>query len=214
MSASLFDAMANEVRLSITLELGKGEKSARQLATDLGLRKASVANSLKSLMDDGVVSRHAVDDAHAHSLTEGFGRQALGLIDWHRNAAGSVDLRLAQLRRDKRFLPEMSANPCPVLITKTPEGVVVYANRPALKLLKARSAEEVIGKDMLDFVHADDRKKMRRGLKRLTDGELLPCQLRTMRRLDGTLVETEITAAPTFMFDADVLVMLLLPNGR
>jgi PAS domain S-box-containing protein len=210
MSASLFSSLANELRLKITMDLSYGEKSVSDLAKSLHLPQATVSKGLKVLMASGVVRMRKQGVVHFYNLTDGVGRQAVGLVEWYRQTAGTTEVRMAQLRRDRQFESLMDINPCPVIVSKIPDGTIIYANPSALNFFKGRN-EQLVGQDIMKFVHLRDHRLMKVNLKKLFDGELMPSVRRTMIRTDGTSVKAEVAAAPTFIFDHNVMVSLILP---
>lgn len=76
-------------------------------------------------------------------------------------------------------------------------GKVVFVNATGLKLLGARSVDEVIGRPFLDFVEASQRDSAVERAKMVIDRNVeLPLTERRLLRLDGTVVDTELLAAP------------------
>jgi PAS domain S-box-containing protein len=77
------------------------------------------------------------------------------------------------------------------------EGKVVYANAAAAKLLGATSTDDLIGRDSLSFVHAEDRETIR-GRNQAIEKEGVstePMETKIVR-LDGSVVDVETTGQP------------------
>jgi PAS domain S-box-containing protein len=100
------------------------------------------------------------------------------------------DLEEAQERYRK--MVELS----PDAITVHRQGRVVFANPAAVRLLGARSPEELLGRSVLEFVHPDSRPAVLKRLERLRQGYSVPTVEERFVRLDGTPVEVEVAAAP------------------
>ena len=89
------------------------------------------------------------------------------------------------------------------LIEYSPYGVVVhiqgrlvYSNPAANKLIGAKNSEEVLGKPVLDFVHPDSRPAVIQRLKEMSEGSDAPPLDEKFVRLDGQVIDVEVTAYP------------------
>ena len=76
-------------------------------------------------------------------------------------------------------------------------GIIIYANRAALKLFRANHPGELIGKRYLDVVHPDDRALSAERVKKTTDENWIaaPREHRVLA-LDGQVVHVESTGVP------------------
>ena len=99
---------------------------------------------------------------------------------------------LRQTEERSRRLVEIS--PDGIVVHK--QGVIVFANPAAVKLLGATSDEDVVGKSVLQFVHPDSRPGVLTRLQRLREGSNVPLVEERFVRLDGTAVDVEVAAAP------------------
>lgn len=63
-----------------------------------------------------------------------------------------------------------NALPIPFLVYNR-KGETVYVNRAFRELSEEISAEEVVGKSILDFVHLEDRKRAKDAMERRLAGE-------------------------------------------
>jgi PAS domain S-box-containing protein len=71
-------------------------------------------------------------------------------------------------------------------------GVMIYTNPAGAALLGARSALELIGKPMLDFVHPDDRADLQKNVEAiLAHGEPTALTERRFLKIDGTVIDVE-----------------------
>lgn len=90
------------------------------------------------------------------------------------------------------------------LVEFAPEALYVYtggrfvlANSAALRLLRASQPEQLIGKPVMDVIHPDFHAiASQRIQKALALGETAPLLEEKFIRLDGTLIDVEVTTAP------------------
>lgn len=84
----------------------------------------------------------------------------------------------------------VEASPEPVFIHCA--GKTVFANPAAVRFLRARSVDQVIGTDPMDFVHPDDKEHIQRRRRELDRGseQLKPTEFR-YRLLDGRVASVE-----------------------
>lgn len=101
-----------------------------------------------------------------------------------------VELALRESEERYRRLVET----CPEAIVVQSENRFIYVNAAAVKLFGATSAEELIGKPILDFVHPDQREIAAKRMEQtLRDGKPAPLQERKILQLNGKVVEAEVT---------------------
>ena len=92
------------------------------------------------------------------------------------------------------------------------QGKPVYANAAALKLLGANSFEEIAGRDILAFVHPDDREEADERIHRIiSKGEHSYCIEEKLQRFNGETFLAEVTAIPV-EFDGRQAVMVEARN--
>ncbi len=75
-------------------------------------------------------------------------------------------------------------------------GIVTFANGRAVRMLRAKSVDDLVGHSVLEFVHEDSRGRVLDRLQRLREGREVPPIEERFVRLDGSTVEVEVTAAP------------------
>src|SRR5665648_305240 len=88
------------------------------------------------------------------------------------------------------------------LVENSPDAIVIYAegkivwvNNAGLHLIAATSAEELIGKSFIQFIHPNYREFAQGRMKEFTkDGVVLPLAEEKFIRLDGSEVEVELNA--------------------
>jgi PAS domain S-box-containing protein len=75
------------------------------------------------------------------------------------------------------------------------DGSIVYANATSLRLLGARSGDEIVGRPVISFVHPEYRALV---LQRMTSaiGEALPVIREKFFRIDGSIIDVDVAARP------------------
>jgi PAS domain S-box-containing protein len=100
---------------------------------------------------------------------------------------------LAESEERYRYLVELS----PEAVMVHSEGKLIYANDATARLLGAASAEELIGKPIMQFAHPDYREM---GAERIREafatGKPIPLEGEEIVRLDGDAVDVEVTGVP------------------
>lgn len=89
------------------------------------------------------------------------------------------------------------------LVERLPIGVVVYrqdklvyANAQAYTILGAKKSKEIIGTDVMNFVHPDFQKRIMRRMKEVAAGMPAPMVEQKYIRIDGESVDVEVMAFP------------------
>jgi PAS domain S-box-containing protein len=84
----------------------------------------------------------------------------------------------------------------PLAIAIHSEGKLVYANRHAYEMMGASNVDDLLGKNVLDFVHPDYRDVIRERMKLAAQGFEVPPIEEKFIRLDGKIIDVETTAYP------------------
>ena len=168
--------------------LGAGPVAAVAL---LPLRAGGDSLGVLGICSDDVA---AFDAAELPLLAELAGDVAFGVSTMQAGAAR--DLAEAVLRESEaryRDLVEMSPSAIFIFI----EGRFAYVNRATVSLLGASSPADLVGRNVLDFIHPDSRELVRDRITRLRD-ERLPVPLLEEKylRLDGGVVDVAVIAGP------------------
>jgi len=90
------------------------------------------------------------------------------------------------------------------LIKNSPDAIIIYSegkivlvNKECLRLLAAKSEEELIGKQILQFIHPDSHALLiERMRKASTEDVVLPLEEEKFIRPDGSFVDVEVKATP------------------
>jgi PAS domain S-box-containing protein len=90
------------------------------------------------------------------------------------------------------------------LVESSPDGIgihqdgrIVFVNPAGARLLGAQSPDELVGKPIEDIIHPDYREVVRERIQRsLATGQPAPPLMEKFIRLDGTVIDVEVTAVP------------------
>src|SRR5690606_10077457 len=191
--------------------------------------------SSKDLMDDSRVLCRVVPDHESHLLTPLFsGASADGeqVLLFHVDASEGprpLELRYRDSLEDgvivrRGFIAERALateQGCPddgyeKLFEKLPlavvvhyEGVVLFANREAHKLVGAQQKRQLIGMDVMRFVHPSSLSLVTERIRLLNAGESVPAIEEKFVRLDGRIIEVESTAFP-FVYKGKSAIQVIL----
>lgn len=77
------------------------------------------------------------------------------------------------------------------------EGIIVFANKECIRLMAAKSEDELKGKSVLQFVHPDFRTLVAERMKKaMNEEKVLPFNEEKFIKLDGSEVDVEVKAVP------------------
>jgi two-component system cell cycle sensor histidine kinase/response regulator CckA len=89
-------------------------------------------------------------------------------------------------------------------------GRIVFVNPSAVRIFQARSADELIGKPVIEFVHPDSRAfAVARMTEVVSRGQSVPLVEERFVRLDGTAFDVEVASRP-IMFEGQSAVQILV----
>jgi PAS domain S-box-containing protein len=104
-----------------------------------------------------------------------------------------ADEALRQSEQRYRQLVEQS----PEAIMIHTDGIIVFATEPFAKMMRVPSAESLIGKSALEFIHPNFRNAIAERLSQLREGkQLLPMIEQQMVRADGSVIHVESIPRP------------------
>ncbi|MEJ0034029.1 MAG: PAS domain S-box protein [Bacteroidota bacterium] len=95
---------------------------------------------------------------------------------------------------DKRYRDLVDHLPLAIAIHA--QGKLVYANRHAYDMMGATNEDDLVGRNVLDFVHPDYRDVIRERMKLASQGFEVPAIEEKFIRLDGKVIDVETTAYP------------------
>ncbi len=116
-----------------------------------------------------------------------------------RESLAVVLLDDASLREaEHRYRVMVDSSPDAIIVHQ--DGRIVYANSAALRLCSGRAAD-VLGREILDLVHVEDRAMCAARMRHLDEGGGLPAYELRLLRGDGTVIHVEATGS-SVMFGA------------
>lgn len=93
----------------------------------------------------------------------------------------------------ERYKRQVELSPDSIIILS--EGIIVFANNATLKLLGAKSLDEITGKSALDFVHPDYKDLAVQRIQRIYDDEEKVALIdEKFIKLNGEVIDVEVTA--------------------
>lgn len=105
----------------------------------------------------------------------------------------------AMLESEERYRILVEESPDAIVVHSA--GKIVYVNSASLELMKVGPSDQILGLDLIDFVHPDSRREV---MSRITEMSrtMKPAALLDEKfiRFDGTVVNVEVVSAPiTFL---------------
>jgi two-component system cell cycle sensor histidine kinase/response regulator CckA len=92
----------------------------------------------------------------------------------------------------------------PESISVQREGKLLFVNTATIKMMGAKSADDLVGKSILDLVHPDFRQMEAARMKRATDeNAVLEVIEEKMIKLDGTTIEVQVRGTP-IIYDGEL----------
>jgi PAS domain S-box-containing protein len=116
----------------------------------------------------------------------------------------------AQLNQSEKKYRSLMEHLSVAVIVHT-DGRLQFANDYAVKMIGAKSAEELTGRDIMDFVHPSFKASIAERVVKLSAGENVPAMEEKIIRLDGSEVDVEVIAYP-FEFDDKPAVQVILTD--
>jgi two-component system sporulation sensor kinase A len=104
------------------------------------------------------------------------------------------------------------------LLRKLPEGVVihsdgiiVYANEAACKIFRAESENDLLGREILDFIDSAQQEAFKRRISRVKEGRTETEYIAySLRCLDGETREVEVSSAEVYEWAGEIVVQTLI----
>ncbi len=168
---------------------------ARGLAALEGLLPLALGPVIAVAEDDEPGGRDAALAAGAYDFVARRELAGPALVQAIRRA--SLHLRTEASLRDVETRYRSLVEQLPDALVVHCEGRFVYANPAALALFGARSPEALLGREVIEVVHPEDREHAKERLRLLREpAVLLPAQQYRVIRLDGETVHVEAQPLP------------------
>jgi len=107
-----------------------------------------------------------------------------------------IDEALRESEERYRKLVEVS----PEAIAIHSDGKVMFVNNAGVKLIGANNPDQVIGRNVLDFVHQDSKDDVKQRIRKMYEEKsMVPLSIEKFVKLDGTPIDVE-TSAVYFTF--------------
>jgi len=120
-------------------------------------------------------------------------RQRISELETTETERKQVEDALRKSEEKYRTVVEIS----PDGIAIAAKGRHVFANKSLARIFGVSGPDELIGRPLMDYIHPDYRKIVKERLEQQTKrGEVVPLIEEKMIRADGTVIHTEVAAAP------------------
>ena len=119
------------------------------------------------------------------------------------------ELEQKQYEADKRYRDLVEQIPIAIGIHK--QGLLVYVNTYAVKLLGAKNNEDLLGKNVMEFIHPDDKELAVARVNKALAGEHLAVIEERFVRLDGQVITVEVSSHP-FSFENESAVQVIVKD--
>ena len=118
-----------------------------------------------------------------------------GLILNARDVTERAGVERALRDGEERYRSLVELSPDGIVVVR--DGRMIFANSAMLQLLGAAVPQEVVGKEVLDFVHPDYRDLVRARLRQQQEeGKPAPLIQERLIRVDGSEVDVEVSGVP------------------
>jgi two-component system cell cycle sensor histidine kinase/response regulator CckA len=97
----------------------------------------------------------------------------------------------------------------PDIIVVHSGGKILFVNAAGVRRVGAASPDEIVGRDVLDFVHPATRPAVLERLAMLARGEAAPVMAGRLLRLDGSAVDVELLASPIRYHDRPAILSVV-----
>lgn len=142
------------------------------------------------LLRDGTIRTLATRGRAAHNAQG----KVIRLFGTVQDVTETREAEAALHEAQERYQLVVEISPDAIVVLQ--EGRIVFANPASLQLIAATDATQLVGKSMLDFLHPDYLPQAQKRLESLLRGEKqMPAEYKVVR-LDGSVIDVEITSSP------------------
>lgn len=185
-------------------EIGILTELAGLVVDELELRRQAGARLVRRL-EDGPQRLRERFEQRLRERTSDLARANAALhaeIEEHRKAEES--LRASELR----YRQSIELSPDAIFIQSN--GQIVFVNKRALQLYGATEQQELVGRPVLDLIHPDYREMVQERIRLLALGQEVPRIEEKILRLDGSVVDVEVAAAPLLNYHSTPAAQVVL----
>jgi PAS domain S-box-containing protein/putative nucleotidyltransferase with HDIG domain len=192
---------------AVLLDLGLPDSQGFETFTRFHEEAESFTVIVLSGLNDVDLALHAVRNGAQDYLVKG---QITGelLLRSIRHAIERDEAERMLRESQERYQTLVDMMPDSIIVHT--QGEVKFVNPAAMKLMGAEKPEDLIGKQVMDFVHQDYRQAV---LERIRisqiEGKSLPPLEEKLFRLDGKLIEVEVTGTPLIFEDKPASQLIL-----
>lgn len=144
------------------------------------------------------------------SLTPLFGKDndVIGVVGVARDISERKRSELRLTESEERYRKLFDFSPDPILVHKN--GVILFINSAGLKLFAALREEQIVGKNILEFIHPDFRSSAKERIALLQNGaDKLQVARKKFVRLDGIEIDVEVSTI-SFSLDGEIAAQVVV----
>lgn len=120
--------------------------------------------------------------------------RVVGLIGISREVTERKRMESALRSSEERYRSIIEHSPDMMFVNR--DNCMTYINQAGIKLLRASSADEILGRSPLEFFHQDDQFKIRDRMTQLLSAPIvLPVFEKRLVALDGTVIDVDVQGA-------------------
>jgi PAS domain S-box-containing protein len=117
----------------------------------------------------------------------------------------------AILENEQRYRRIVQMSPEPIIVHSN--GILIYLNDSAIELFGANKQDDLIGSSIFDFIHPEQHEILKNRLLQFENNEnQLEYLQYNLVRLDGHLIETEISSAEVFNYLGRSVIQSVIRN--
>jgi PAS domain S-box-containing protein len=190
----LYGYKAKEVIGKPTIDLYPSDLKKERLKWLDTLMKGGVIRNKKTKIYNK--DEKLLDISLSLSLLKNSKGKPIGTVGVSKDISREIEAEEALRESEERYRRLVEHSPDGIAVHSG--GKVVYLNKAGVKLMGAKSLDEIVGKPMIDFVHPDYREiVMERARQTQENGKEVELIEEKFIRLDGQTIDVEVVAIPT-----------------
>ena len=144
------------------------------------------------------------------SLTPLWGNnnEVIGVVGVARDISGRKRSELKLAESEERYRKLFDFSPDPIFVHK--DGKILFINSAGLKLFAAQHEEQIVGKNIIEFIHPDFRESAKERITLLQNGtDKLQVVRKKFVRLDGVVIDVEASTI-SFMNEGEIAAQVVV----